>query len=62
MDLGSSTYVYISTEVAPSKNRGEGGSSNMVGIMCPLVELGLGELPKTGRASMPTAIGLQLTW
>ena len=32
---------------------GGGGSSNVVGIMCPLQEIGLRELPKTGRASMP---------
>ena len=40
--------LILGRAVATSENRGGGARSNLVGIMCPPVEIGLTDLPKTG--------------
>jgi hypothetical protein len=45
----SKTIIVVCRAVGRSKNPGE-GRSDMVGIFCPLVEMGLTDLPKTGTA------------
>ena len=45
----NSTGFSCSRRAVGSKNPGGGTRSNVVGIICPLVELGLADLPKSGR-------------
>jgi hypothetical protein len=37
--------------VGRSENPWGGGSDNLVGVLCPLVEIGLTDLPKSGGAA-----------
>ena len=48
--------------VTRSKNPGGGARSTVVGIICPLIEIGLTVRPKTGPPPKPRSPRLQQLW